>query len=1013
MTIKKGSRLEKLSIRGFKSFAKQTSLIFSPGITAIVGPNGSGKSNVLDALSFVMGSLSFSSLRAKSAENLLHFGKTKKSNDADVSLVIKVDHELAENGELRFDRKLMKDGKSIYKINGTRSTRLATLDSLSAIHIFPDSHNIVRQGDITRFINMSARQRRELIEVVAGIELYERKKTKAMTDLEGVEAKIEKVEAVHGERVRIFNQLKREKDKVNRFNELKKLEESANFSILLKEIEGLKEDSKRLEEDKAKKLERIKKLESEIDAKTNEVGKVNSSLEKRGMKERVEVVTSLERTKMEINKLEEEITRELKGVSTTENRLESIKSQSKGLKRRKDDILSEIESKKRRLTDITKESGEYKKLKDGLTEKVTKAKQDFEKKRQEYENLKSKKDDLVLKGKELELERQSNLRMTNELKKRLDIEKNNKLKFEAEKKRIIDEKKSLENEHANILKRIKEIEKKVFELKEKEKNIVYSSSLPQGVRSLRKKGYKILGEVVNDPSKVMPFAFSIVADASEIKEMEVEEGWVYAVPKDFDVSKLEELSKVGVALGKITEFEFKGESERTKELEDVKKRLSDKEREFDRLRSRKAELDIKLSQKFDSSKIHQADESIRVIKDELKQRKTRLSELESEIEKINERLLKIGDIKEPRIEEEGRLEEVTSKLFSLESEIMRTNSEIKANENTLKNLVEPDIVNYEKLSRELEDEIKEGKKKAESVMKKKEEIEKTVGGLKAKITEIETQLKDELGKRSELEGSLKKAQTEIYELKSHNAVLDEKISSLSGRVEYLERTKPKEITPIEHPKAVLEKVVRELQELGTLNFKAQEEFKEINQLVEDISDRLNKLREEKDAILKMVDEIETQKKKVFLDTFNNINKSFSKVFSEVIEGESRLEIDGEGISIKTRVGGRDLPTESLSGGQKTLAAIAIIFAIQEVKPSPLYVFDEIDAALDKTNSEKLAHMIKRMSETTQIIAITHNDTLVKESDQIVGVYMNKSSSRLVSLPKEKVMSEAESWIGKD
>ncbi|MBR9681099.1 MAG: AAA family ATPase, partial [Candidatus Altiarchaeota archaeon] len=337
MNMANGSKLEKLTARGFKSFAKQTSLIFSPGITAIVGPNGSGKSNVLDALSFVMGSLSFSSLRAKTAENLLHFGKTKKSTDAEISLVIKIDHELAENGQIILNRKLSNDGTSVYRINGTKSTRLATLDSLAALHIFPDSHNIVRQGDITRFVNMSAKQRRELIEVVAGIELYERKKTKAMTDLEGVEVRIEKVEAVHGERVRIYNQLKKEREKVGQFNELKRLEESANFSILLHEIDDLNKRSETFDTEKKNKEFRIKELNDQIYKKTEEVGDVSSILEKRGMKERVEVLTQLERIKMEITKVDEEKQRELKGIQTSQNRLDSIKSQINGLNRRKKD----------------------------------------------------------------------------------------------------------------------------------------------------------------------------------------------------------------------------------------------------------------------------------------------------------------------------------------------------------------------------------------------------------------------------------------------------------------------------------------------------------------------------------------------------------------------------------------------------------------------------------------------------------------------------------------------------
>ena len=191
----------------------------------------------------------------------------------------------------------------------------------------------------------------------------------------------------------------------------------------------------------------------------------------------------------------------------------------------------------------------------------------------------------------------------------------------------------------------------------------------------------------------------------------------------------------------------------------------------------------------------------------------------------------------------------------------------------------------------------------------------------------------------------------------------------------------------------------------------------MRKLVRDISEKMEKLKEEKESITEMMNEIEKQKRAVFMEVFTKINDNFGRIFSEVINGRSRLDLDSDnpfesGIYIRVEVHGREMPSESLSGGQKTLAAIALIFAIQEVKPSPFYIFDEVDAALDKTNSEKFAGMIRKMSDTTQTIIITHNDTVVMEADQIVGVYMARSSSQLLSLPKEKVLAEADSWIGK-
>ncbi|MBR9689290.1 MAG: chromosome segregation protein SMC [Candidatus Altiarchaeota archaeon] len=1016
--MKSGSRLEKLSMRGFKSFSKPTTLLFSPGITSIVGPNGSGKSNVLDALSFVMGSLSFSALRSKSAENLIYFGKTKQSNDAEVGLRIRIDSEFSDDGILSLNRKLSRNGTSVYRINGKRSTRLATIDILASMHIFPDSHNIVRQGDITRFVNMSARQRRELIEVVAGIELYERKKTKAMTDLDGVEIKIEKVEAVHGERVRIFTQLKEEKEKVNQFNNMKELEGRAKYSILLNDIENLRNKLNEFNKNKSNKEEKINVVEESMKQKTDELMVVSSNLEKRGMREKVGEMTRLERLKMEFEKKEEEKHRETTGIESSSKRIESIKSQVAGLKRRQKDTYEDISTKRNRLKDIKKETQEYKKLRDELTAKVSKAKQDFEQRKHKYERLKEKKERWTLKSKELLLEKQSNERLTHELIRKLKNEETRKLSLESEKQKILDGKKILEKRISSINLQLKETESKLKLAREGEKEILYSSTLPEGVRELQKKGYKVLGEVVGDPSEIMPFALSIVASDAEIKTMKVEKGWVYVVSDKVDIEKLKELSKMGRAIGKITGHEFVSANQRNAELETLQKTIESLEKRRDSLREERSTIDGKLTQTFDMEKMKNTIDSIKIIKRDISERKTRLVEINSEMKELSGEVLKMGDLKEPTIGEARRLEEVTSKIYSLESELMRTSSEIKAEEDTLKNLIEPDILNYEKLGKSISDEIKNSKATIADTDKRKIEIGVEIREVELRIAKIEGLLSKEITVKSEIEEFLKASQNTVYQLKSDIAVLNEKIKGITGRIQSLEESKPQGIQRIENPRDVLKQVVNQLEQLGTLNFKAIEEFKEVSGLVEDISDRLKKLRDEKNAILSMMNEIESQKFQMFMETFEKINASFSKIFSQVIEGSSRLEIDGDdpfesGVHIKTRVQHRDLPTESLSGGQKTLAALALIFAIQEVKPSPLYVFDEIDAALDKPNSEKLAKMFKKMSETTQIISITHNDTMVKESDQIVGVYINKGASRLVSLPKDKVMKEAESWISKN
>ena len=105
-----------------------------------------------------------------------------------------------------------------------------------------------------------------------------------------------------------------------------------------------------------------------------------------------------------------------------------------------------------------------------------------------------------------------------------------------------------------------------------------------------------------------------------------------------------------------------------------------------------------------------------------------------------------------------------------------------------------------------------------------------------------------------------------------------------------------------------------------------------------------------------------------------------------------------GVDIQVRItGNKFLDIKSMSGGEKTMAALAFIFAIQEFEPAAFYLLDEVDAALDKRNSELLSKLIKKYSSKAQYVVISHNDTVITEADQVFGVSMQEMVSKVISL----------------
>ena len=156
---------------------------------------------------------------------------------------------------------------------------------------------------------------------------------------------------------------------------------------------------------------------------------------------------------------------------------------------------------------------------------------------------------------------------------------------------------------------------------------------------------------------------------------------------------------------------------------------------------------------------------------------------------------------------------------------------------------------------------------------------------------------------------------------------------------------------------------------------------------------------------RIFDEIETKKKDLFMKTFREIDNNFAQIFKNLsTKGDAYLELQNKdnpfegGVTIKVKItGNKFLDIKSLSGGEKTMAALALIFSIQEYQPASFYVFDEVDAALDKTNSALLSRLIQKYADKAQYIVVSHNDTLISEADQIYGVSMQQGVSKVVSL----------------
>lgn len=195
--------LTRLTISGFKSFARKGELEFLSPITAIVGPNGSGKSNVAESFRFVLGEQSPSRMRGKKGEDLIWGGtdQVSRANRASVTLVLNNEKRVfpIDFDEITVERTVHRDGQNEYTINGSRVRLKDVQELLAAANIGPSGHHIISQGEADRILSANPRERREMIEDALGLKVYQFKKTEAEKKLEKTRENIERVESLRRE----------------------------------------------------------------------------------------------------------------------------------------------------------------------------------------------------------------------------------------------------------------------------------------------------------------------------------------------------------------------------------------------------------------------------------------------------------------------------------------------------------------------------------------------------------------------------------------------------------------------------------------------------------------------------------------------------------------------------------------------------------------------------------------------------------------------------------------------
>ncbi|HTL08925.1 MAG TPA: chromosome segregation protein SMC [Chitinophagaceae bacterium] len=286
------------------------------------------------------------------------------------------------------------------------------------------------------------------------------------------------------------------------------------------------------------------------------------------------------------------------------------------------------------------------------------------------------------------------------------------------------------------------------------------------------------------------------------------------------------------------------------------------------------------------------------------------------------------------------------------------------------------------------------------------EADQAYYNMRNKLNEKESELRHTVKEKEQAEHLLGEIKDSLNELKLQLAGMKERLQvefriNLDDIIDQPRNTE----TPVQELQEKSDRMKKRLENLGEVNPTAIEAFTEMKKRYDFILEQKNDLVTAKDSLLQTIQEVEATANQAFLDTFNKVRENFQKVFKAlfteddtadmVLENPENLAETGIDIVAKPK-GKRPSSISQLSGGEKTLTATALLFAIYLIKPAPFCILDEVDAPLDDANVGKFTNMIRRFSEESQFIIVTHNKQTMGAVDVIYGVTMQEPGvSKLV------------------
>ncbi len=330
-------------------------------------------------------------------------------------------------------------------------------------------------------------------------------------------------------------------------------------------------------------------------------------------------------------------------------------------------------------------------------------------------------------------------------------------------------------------------------------------------------------------------------------------------------------------------------------------------------------------------------------------------------------------------------------------------------DNREKNDLVGKIGENEKFIEEAEATLEKGKLEIKNLEQASGQLETDESSLRQKLEKQLTIKEKSSALKGELENQLYRINLKIdRDRERKGELIDNYLSQYDISMEELD-FKLEKLEPIKTSRSKVIEIKQDLSAIGFFNYESIEEYEKLSEEMDFLRKQIGDLRSSKEDILEMIEDLDRTMESLFQDSFKKINKEYNRIFKILFDGgHARLTLDSEdilsaGIDIEAQPPGKKLESLALlSGGERSMTALALLFAIFSIHPTPFCILDEIDASLDEANIGRYVNYLQTLTESTQFIIITHRKTTMELADTLYGITMEEGTSKAIYLEVDEL-----------